>query len=222
MDHLRYQPHQAVPTESDANKRLLPESYTDHWDGQHVKLPCSRMSTTGLSAAATFISAVHRQSAVVCDSTHKSELRLLCRSIAARNALGEYSKWALIHHHLSQPLADFEALESAIRHIHARRKHDFRILQRALDGFAEEAEFYEKALPTMTALALEMPGLFAENGVPMLVAHVDKALTLTQREVACLMSAAFFCLFPGRVGKASYVSSPKYSSVAACDVWDLC
>lgn len=163
VDHLRYQPHQAVPTENVASQSLLPGSYTDHWDGQHVKLPCS-----------------------------------------PRNALGEYSKWSLIHHHLSQPLPDFAALESAIRHIHARRKHDFAILRKALDGFPEEAEFYESALPMMTALALGMPQLFAENGVTMLVAHVDKALTLTQREVACLLSAAFFCLFPGRVGKASY------------------
>ena len=87
--------------------------------------------------------------------------------------------------------------------MHATRKHDFTVLRNALNGFAEADEFFASALPMMAQLCLEMPQLFAAEGVPMLESSRDSSWTVTQRNACCLLAAAFFCLFPERHGKAA-------------------
>ncbi|KAG0258857.1 hypothetical protein DFQ27_004407 [Actinomortierella ambigua] len=61
----------------------------------------------------------------------------------------------------------------------------------------ETIRFFDVVLPRMQQLALRMPELI-KVPIPLLMQQQDSAITLSQEQIACLLSHAFFNTFPGR------------------------
>ncbi|XP_046860470.1 poly(ADP-ribose) glycohydrolase-like [Xenia sp. Carnegie-2017] len=74
---------------------------------------------------------------------------------------------------------------------------------RVLDDFVNSAacdyreRFFEIVLPGIVELVLNMKEIVTQPP-PILKQHVEKMLTLSQRQAACLLASAFLCLFPRR------------------------
>jgi poly(ADP-ribose) glycohydrolase len=93
-------------------------------------------------------------------------------------------------------------LEFAIKKYNSRFKNDwkFTALHELFENeFPEDdAEFFFiEVLPKMIELALRLPTLLAAP-IPLLKKTMNHSITLSQQQVACLLSNAFLCTFPGR------------------------
>ncbi|KAI9193663.1 cytosolic poly glycohydrolase [Polychytrium aggregatum] len=79
-----------------------------------------------------------------------------------------------------------------------RRKWDFSGLMHYFSCRAKESrELFKSVIPFMTRLALELPKVL-EQPIPLLKIGENKAITLSQRQIASLLANAFFCTFPRR------------------------
>lgn len=62
----------------------------------------------------------------------------------------------------------------------------------------EEAQmFFEKLLPKIIQLALQLPTLIT-GPIPLLQQHTNHSISLSQLQVASLLANAFLCTFPRR------------------------
>jgi hypothetical protein len=72
--------------------------------------------------------------------------------------------------------------------------------------------FWKYGVPLMVELALEMPSLFKDTTLPLLLKGTRKAVTLTRRQCACLLSHSFFGTI---TAKSRIVSTEKWAFRAA-------
>jgi poly(ADP-ribose) glycohydrolase len=187
---FQFQPHRAL-LESEA-AGLLPAAYRDHWDDDHVKLPCSPQNRLD--------NRYSRWSYIV---------QLLQEPIddidALASAIGRISNGRFRDF---STLAEFFGCLSASQ-LEAGAKPAEGVLSPA-----EQANFFKDTLPAMARLALELPATAAlQNGLPLLRQGVVGHVTLPQRAVACLLANAFFCTFPPRPPKHCRLPTINFGSL---------
>lgn len=67
---------------------------------------------------------------------------------------------------------------------------------------------FDSVLPAMARMALRLPSLCTQP-IPFLMLQCDSSVSVTQEQAACLMCAAFFCLFPVPEGDAHAALRPS-------------
>lgn len=147
-----------------------PRRTYNKWDANHVRLPCS-----------------HRSQYPVEQEDGGTTLE---------------SRWELVQNALLQPIANSRELERAILSYNTKYAGSwkFKSLHKLFEEDLEEEEsagFFEYTLPKMIRLALSLPDL-VPGAIPLLKQGSNKAISLTQQQVACLLANAFLCTFPRR------------------------
>lgn len=61
----------------------------------------------------------------------------------------------------------------------------------------ETDEFFDRTLPKMIDLALQLP-ILVPGSIPLLKQGRNSSISLSQQQIACLLANAFFCTFPRR------------------------
>lgn len=74
----------------------------------------------------------------------------------------------------------------------------------------EKTNFFTNTLPAMQKLCLELPNIVT-CPVPALKIFMNHSITLSQRQIACLLANAFFSTFPNRFGDPSLYPSINFS-----------
>ena len=147
---------------------VLPASYVDRWDREHVRLPCSpRHRAHARRGAAAPPTLWHVLRDVLSPPPADADA-LLGAMKAVRDAIG--GRWKLS----------------------ALREYVTAILD---DG--DRARFFGATLPHLCALALRLPEL-CPDGLPLLRRGHASAVRLSADTCGCLLALAFFCAFPGR------------------------
>ncbi|XP_053697387.1 poly(ADP-ribose) glycohydrolase-like [Sabethes cyaneus] len=159
-----------LPVNPDAAEPPKPRRSYNKWDSDHVRLPCS-----------------HRSQYPVEQSDGNTTLE--CR-------------WDLVQNALLQPIRDSRQLEAAILSYNTKYASSwkFKSLHKLFEQELEEEEsagFFEYTLPKIIQLALSLPEL-VPGAIPLLKQGCNKAVSLTQQQVACLLANAFLCTFPRR------------------------
>lgn len=138
----------------------------------------------------------------VWDSNH---VRMPCSQkclypVAGRDELS--SKWDLIVHCLKRPIHNSGELVEAILGYNARQRgkwnFDLLVAFFANQHHKEDTElFFTTILPRLVDLTLSLPNIVT-HAVPLLKQQQDYAITMSQKQAACLLANAFFCTFPYR------------------------
>ncbi|KFM68951.1 Poly(ADP-ribose) glycohydrolase, partial [Stegodyphus mimosarum] len=68
---------------------------------------------------------------------------------------------------------------------------------------AERAHFFETVLPVMIDMALNLPYICTQP-IPLLKKDMDHSVTMSQKQIGCLLLNAFFCTFPRRTLPGRY------------------
>ena len=110
------------------------------------------------------------------------------------------SKWEWIEKALLTEFQSVEQLEKAIKSyspLFGIQRFD--VLRELFDTCEEEERnnLFNEILPKMIGLALRLP-LIVTQSVPLLRQRQNATLFLSQEQIACLLSNAFFCTFPRR------------------------
>lgn len=159
-----------------------PLMFQDVWDDVHVKMPCSSKNLFPVKDEET-------------------------------DELQNKSRWELIEESLSSEFSDPLELKNVILRYNASyaKKWDFTALHlyctKVLDPDSAE-HLFDSVLPEMVQLALRAPELLTK-AVPLLKRGMNHSLTLSQEQISCLLSNAFFCTFPRRNSrKTEYYNYP--------------
>ena len=138
----------------------------------------------------------------VWDSNH---VRMPCSQkclypVAGKDELS--SKWDLIVHYLKRPIRNSGELVEAILGYNARQRgkwnFDSLVAFFANQHHKEDTElFFTVILPRLVDLTLSLPNIVT-HAVPLLKQQQDYAITMSQKQAACLLANAFFCTFPYR------------------------
>lgn len=159
-----------------------PSLFQDVWDDVHVKMPCSSKNLFPVKDEET-------------------------------EELQNKSRWELIEESLGCEFSDPLELKNAILRYNASyaKKWDFTALHlyctKVLDPDSAE-HLFDSVLPEMVQLALRAPQLLTKP-VPLLKRGMNHSLTLSQEQISCLLSNAFFCTFPRRNSrKTEYYNYP--------------
>ncbi|KAM6963969.1 poly(ADP-ribose) glycohydrolase [Tautogolabrus adspersus] len=164
-----------------------PARFMDTWDGVHVKMPCSSRSLFP----------------VVDEETQE---------------LQNKSRWELIKETLNKKFTSPHELKDAILKYSASnaKKWDFTALSLYCTKVLEpdEAEhLFDSLLPDMAQLALRASELCTKP-IPLLKVGMSHSITMSQEQVACLLTNAFFCTFPRRNSRRSeYYNYPDINFV---------
>ncbi|XP_019620262.1 PREDICTED: poly(ADP-ribose) glycohydrolase-like [Branchiostoma belcheri] len=97
---------------------------------------------------------------------------------------------------------------------------DFRGLHSFFTEYLDDDEarsFFKVTLPAMVKLALRLPEIVTQSP-PLLKKQMRHSITLSQLQVASLLSNAFFCTFPRR---NAYQRNSEYSSFPSINFNDL-
>lgn len=150
--------------------RPYPRSYVDKWDVDHVRMPCSPLN----------------------------------RYPIINNAGEKYigSRWDLICRSLRSDIGSSKELERAIMRYNTQYadRWNFQGLHAFINQHWSEEErdhFFEVLLPAMVEMALSLPTICTQP-VPLLKRNEDHFITMSQKQVGCLLLNAFFCTFPRR------------------------
>ncbi|KAG8190782.1 hypothetical protein JTE90_005818 [Oedothorax gibbosus] len=151
--------------------RPYPSTYRDKWDGNHVRMPCSPFNKYPVE-----------------NLEGEKEIR---------------SRWELICRSLSRPINSAQDLENAIMQYNTqyRAKWNFNNLHTFLDNELSEDErtmFFDVVLPKMVKMTLDLPNTCTQPP-PLLKKDRDSYVTMSQKQIACLLLNAFFCTFPRRI-----------------------
>lgn len=57
--------------------------------------------------------------------------------------------------------------------------------------------FFDEILPHIIGLALKLPDI-VPNAIPLLKQNQNTSISLSQKQIACLLANAFLCTFPRR------------------------
>ncbi|CAL1599644.1 unnamed protein product [Knipowitschia caucasica] len=148
-----------------------PKVFQDVWDDVHVKMPCSTKNLFPVRDQET-------------------------------EELENKSRWELIEESLREEFSDVLDLKEAILKYNASyaKKWDFTALDlyctKVLDSDSAE-HLFECVLPEMVQLSLRAPQLLTKP-VPLLKRGKNHSVSLSQEQISCLLSNAFFCTFPRR------------------------
>lgn len=159
-----------------------PSVFQDVWDDVHVKMPCSSKSLFPVKDEET-------------------------------EELQNKSRWELIEESLNNEFSDPLELKNVILRYNASyaKKWDFTALHlyctKVLDPDSAE-HLFDSVLPEMVQLALRAPQILTKP-VPLLKRGMNHSVTLSQEQISCLLSNAFFCTFPRRNSrKTEYYNYP--------------
>ncbi|KAJ3161084.1 hypothetical protein HDU86_007705 [Geranomyces michiganensis] len=122
-----------------------------------------------------------------------------------------FSRWEVVKTVLACPLQSFPDVKDAILAYNPRSQWDMSGLGDYLRNHPWRDRLFGVTLPAMARLALRLPDL-VPNPVPLLRAGENKAITLDQLQIACILANAFFCTFPRRNDTrrtAEYASYPS-------------
>jgi poly(ADP-ribose) glycohydrolase len=72
----------------------------------------------------------------------------------------------------------------------------------------ERKKLFDRVLPQMIKLVLDLPTLFPEP-IPRLTAQREMSVTMSQKQVACLLACGFFCLFGSDGGANAAAGSDR-------------
>ncbi|XP_074647894.1 poly(ADP-ribose) glycohydrolase-like [Tubulanus polymorphus] len=150
-----------------------PRVYTDVWDANHVRMPCSKENLYPVELVPGQKELQQRwdviRKALTAEHTSSYDIE---ESILSYNTRYE-NKWnfAGLHSFFNEVLTDIES-----------------------------KEIFENVLPGMMALTLKLPELCTQ-GIPLLRAGSSHSITFSQQQIACLLANAFFCTFPRRNSK---------------------
>ncbi|KAJ0060742.1 hypothetical protein NL108_018037, partial [Boleophthalmus pectinirostris] len=165
--------------------RPVPHPFLLHdvWDEVHVKMPCSSKSLFPVRDEET-------------------------------NELENKSRWELIKESLDDEFSDPLELKNAILRYNASyaKKWDFTALYlycaKVLDPDSAE-HLFESVLPEMVQLVMKTPQLITKP-LPLLKRGMNHSISLSQEQISCLLSNAFFCTFPRRNSrKTEYYNYPN-------------
>lgn len=159
-----------LPVDPSRAEPPKPRRAYNKWDANHVRLPCS-----------------HRSQYPVEQDDGSSTLE---------------SRWELVQNALLQPIGNSRQLEAAILSYNTKyaTSWKFKSLHKLFEEDLEEEEsagFFEYTLPKVIQLALSLPEL-VPGAIPLLKQGNNKAISLTQQQVASLLANAFLCTFPRR------------------------
>ncbi|CAG0892968.1 unnamed protein product [Cyprideis torosa] len=112
------------------------------------------------------------------------------------------SRWEMIQKALREPIRCIQDLEAAILSYNTRfsDQWDFAHLRYFLESEMVDEErdhFFKVTMLKMQRLALALPEVVTQ-APPLLRARTNQSVTLSQKQIACLLCCAFFCLFPRR------------------------
>ncbi|XP_006819631.1 poly(ADP-ribose) glycohydrolase-like [Saccoglossus kowalevskii] len=168
--------------------RPWPDTYRDHWDPDHVKMPCSKENLYPVD-----------------DGSGQKKLRGRWELIQ-ETLLGEI-KSSL---DLEEAILKYNSRYS--------NRWDFRGLHgyftEVIDA-TEAIHFFNKTLPDLVRLALQLPNICTQ-ALPLLKKQENMSITMSQQQIACLLANAFFCTFPRRNAKqrqSEYASYPDINFV---------
>ncbi|KAF8787778.1 Poly(ADP-ribose) glycohydrolase like protein [Argiope bruennichi] len=159
--------------------RPYPPSYRDLWDSNHVRMPCASQNKYPVE-----------------DLNGEKQIR---------------SRWDLICTSLRRNILCSEDLEKAILQYNSqyRGKWNFNGLHTFFETCFTDDErsyFFEETLPKMINITLDLPNICTQP-IPLLKRGKNHYLTMSQKQIGCLLLNAFFCTFPRR----SYQSrNPKF------------
>lgn len=158
-----------LPIQKDICPEPFPRDYRDVWDSFHVRMPCSPENK--------------------CPVLQNGEKVI-------------ESRWDLIEKSLLQDITSSYDLQEAILQYNSQyaSRWDFRGLHSFFKDVLKPDEtehFFQHTLPAMIRLALQLPQLCTQP-IPLLRQQSNHAITFSQKQIACLLSNAFFCTFPRR------------------------
>ncbi|KFM75872.1 Poly(ADP-ribose) glycohydrolase, partial [Stegodyphus mimosarum] len=112
------------------------------------------------------------------------------------------NRWDVICQSLRKPIACSLDLEKAIMSYNSQYpvKWNFKGLHAFFNvclAAAERDNFFETVLPAMIDMALNLPNICTQP-VPLLKKDKDHSITISQKQIGCLLLNAFFCTFPSR------------------------
>jgi len=138
------------------------------------------------------------------DSWDKYHVRMPCSPENLYPTLEKkvQKRWELIEGTLLQPFQTSKDLEAAILtyNHHYRDKWNFEAWHSYCNVELNDKErdnLFSSLLPDMVNLALQLPSIVTQAPY-LLKAGTQHSLTLSQKQVACLLANAFFCTYPRR------------------------
>lgn len=126
-------------------------------------------------------------------------------------------KWILITEALSRPIRNSYELEEAILSYNSRfaTRWKFKLLHSFFNEYLSDEEtkhFFSSVLPKMISLALSLPHTVT-HGIPLLQKQQEYSITMSQHQISCLLSNAFFCTFPRRNTTGPSTEYSKYPTI---------
>ncbi|XP_055301564.1 poly(ADP-ribose) glycohydrolase-like [Sitodiplosis mosellana] len=110
------------------------------------------------------------------------------------------SRWELIQKSLWREHSSSKNLEHAILTYNQDIKHQrFKSLHAFFEKLDENESksFFNQTLPAMIELALQLPEII-KSTIPLLKQGQNQSISLSQKQIACLLANAFLCTFPHR------------------------
>ncbi|EFC49748.1 predicted protein [Naegleria gruberi] len=114
----------------------------------------------------------------------------------------QLSKWYLIKTVLQQRISDVNDIIQIIKTVNSSwsfSSNTFNSLETLFNNIytaKDKDQFFNTTLPCLQSLALDLPNLIDE--IPLLKKQEDSSVTLTRKQICCLLIHAFFCTFPRR------------------------
>ncbi|XP_070834149.1 poly(ADP-ribose) glycohydrolase isoform X1 [Chaetodon trifascialis] len=186
LPHLKVGSNHTVTVRTDLLREgevpvSYPSKFKDAWDDVSVKMPCSEKNLF---------------------------------PVETEDGGGVQSRWELIHTALQGGFkSSLDVRDAILRYNTAHaKKWDFTALNLLCTEYLEHCEaqhLFEVILPAMVDLALRAPCL-CTMPIPLLKSRMNHSLTLSQEQIACLLTNAFFCTFPRRNSrKSEYCNYPE-------------
>ncbi|KAI8588065.1 hypothetical protein BDZ88DRAFT_422993 [Geranomyces variabilis] len=125
-----------------------------------------------------------------------------------------FSRWEVVKSVLACPLQSFPDVKDAILAYNPtmRSNWDMSGLGDYLRNHPSRDSLFSTTIPAIANLALRLPNLLP-NPIPLLRAGENKAITLNQLQIACILANAFFCTFPRRNDTRKTSEYASYPSI---------
>lgn len=114
----------------------------------------------------------------------------------ADGEIGARPRWEVIKETFAKPIENIWSLEQAIKSYNPgyAEKWTFSNFRTCFD---DQDDFFEVILPKIIEIALSLPDLI-KISIPLLKQGMNKPISMSQQQVACLLANAFLCTFPRR------------------------
>ncbi|XP_061590006.1 poly(ADP-ribose) glycohydrolase isoform X2 [Cololabis saira] len=165
-----------------AKAGIMPQDGRDMWLSNFVKMPCSP-SSTALSS--------------------KTDSSSVLPNFLSQAKPTQVPRWKLISNKLNalarQKSVKVDDVVEAILSFNPkyRGKWSFDALTTFVQRIPKEENYFHTLFPKIAALALNLEEQ-VKKAIPLLRQGHPAAITLSQRQISCLLANAFFCTFPHR------------------------